>query len=79
MLLPLSFSLTVLSLVLDTLAAPRPAASGLHVGLSRRAPQKTKRSPTEVAASLRRRKLALEAKYGIGHAKNNKRSSGMNL
>ncbi|KZT07401.1 aspartic peptidase A1 [Laetiporus sulphureus 93-53] len=79
MLLPLSLSITLLSLVLDTLAAPRPAASGLHVGLSRRTPQKTKRSPTEVAASLQRRKLALEAKYGIGHAKNNKRSSGMNL
>ncbi|OSX63849.1 hypothetical protein POSPLADRAFT_1054482 [Postia placenta MAD-698-R-SB12] len=34
---------------------------------------------SDLGASLRRRKLALEAKYGIGHAKNKKRASGMNL
>ncbi|KAH9931920.1 acid protease [Fomitopsis serialis] len=78
-LLPISLAVScLLSLAADSLAAPHPNVfTGAHIGLSRRTPQR--RSPDDVAASLQRRKLALEAKYGIGQAKNKKRASGMNL
>ncbi|KZT72002.1 acid protease [Daedalea quercina L-15889] len=78
-LLPVSLTVScLLSLAVDTLAVPHPSIfTGAHMGLSRRAAKR--RSPDEVAASLQKRKLALEAKYGIGHAKNRKRASGQNL
>ncbi|KAH9829970.1 aspartic peptidase domain-containing protein [Rhodofomes roseus] len=78
-LLPISLTVScLLSLAADSLAAPHPSIfPGAHIGLSRRASKR--RSPDEVAASLQRRKLALEAKYGIGNAKNRKRASGQNL
>ncbi|KAI0728027.1 aspartic peptidase domain-containing protein [Fomitopsis betulina] len=78
--LPLSLTVACfLSLVVDSLAAPHPNLfPGAHIQLSRRA-QNKRRTPEDVAESLQRRKLALEAKYGIGHAKNQKRASGMNL
>ncbi|PCH43534.1 acid protease [Wolfiporia cocos MD-104 SS10] len=59
-------------------APPRPYAfNGKSMCLSRRSNRL--RSVEEVGPMVRRHKLAVEAKYGIGHAKNQKRASGMNL
>ena len=79
-LLPISLAVScILSLAVDTLAAPHPNIfPGAHIELSRRS-QSKRRSPEDIAASLQRRKRALEAKYGVGHARNQKRASGMNL
>ncbi|PCH44056.1 acid protease [Wolfiporia cocos MD-104 SS10] len=76
-----SWSLAItclLSVAPEAFAAPRPYVfDGKSINLSRR--ENRPRSPEEVGPMLKRHKLALEAKYGIGHAKNRKRASGMNL
>ncbi|KAI0955331.1 hypothetical protein AcW1_006943 [Taiwanofungus camphoratus] len=78
-LLPLSLTVScLLALGSDVLAAPHPSLPvGQSISLMRR--QAARRSPAEQGAYLQKRRLALEAKYGIGHAKNKKRASGFNL
>ncbi|KAH9942021.1 aspartic peptidase domain-containing protein [Amylocystis lapponica] len=78
-LLPASLAISVLlSLSPDVLALPHPFFSiGQSINLVRKPQQR--RSFEERGASLQRRRLALEAKYGIGSFKNQKRSSGANL
>lgn len=76
--LPLSLALLCLFALSQDVCATPHRSPLLHktVALSRKRIQG--RAPYDID-ELKRQKLALEAKYGIGHAKNQRRASGMNL
>ncbi|KAL6299535.1 aspartic peptidase domain-containing protein [Sparassis latifolia] len=76
--LPLSLTALVVStLAPDVIAAPRPYVPvGQSISLLRR--PKPQQDFATRAANLKRRRLALEAKYGVGSYKNKKRGSSGN-
>ncbi|OCH85115.1 acid protease [Obba rivulosa] len=75
----LSSSLALLGLLAataDALALPS-TSTGRSINLVRK--PRPRRDATESIEWLRNQKLALEAKYGVGSARNTKRASGVNL
>ncbi|KZT07400.1 aspartic peptidase A1 [Laetiporus sulphureus 93-53] len=80
--LPVTLLITCFVFAFDAVAAPQPFPDELrtldkHISLTR-APRR-RRDSEDIYETLRRQKLALDAKYGLGQSQERKRAYGMNL